>query len=320
MKLNRICFLDADTFGTDFDFGEINQLAPLTVYPHTCQNELAGRISGYEAVITNKVVLSERVLLNSPDLKLICVAATGTNNVDLEAASTMGIQVCNAVGYSTDSVAQHCLAVCLELIHKNRLRDEQSRLDWPKSKVFSLVGSNFSELSSKCWGILGLGAIGCRVAELASAFGSEVIYHSVSGQTTSSKFRSVSFDELLKLSDVLSIHTSLRHNTKHLFNEAAFEKLKSEVIFLNMARGDICDPVALLEWIKKGQYLGIGLDVIDQEPPSQSHSLLGFRDPRIVLTPHMAWTSIQSRQRLLQQIIDNIRSFVEGNLKNRVTI
>lgn len=320
MKLNRICFLDADTFGTDFDFGEIAQLAPLTLYPHTFQEELLERISGYEVVITNKVTLGEKALMNSPNLKLICIAATGTNNVDLKVASKMGIQVCNAVGYSTHSVAQHCLAVCLELIHQNRLRDVQSRLDWPKSKVFSMVGSNFSELSSKCWGILGMGAIGCRVAELASAFGSEVIYHSVSGQKTSSRFLSVSFDELLKRSDVISIHTSLRKNTKYIFNKVAFEKLKPEVIFLNMARGDICDPVALLEWVEKGQYHGVGLDVLDQEPPSHSHPLLNLKDPRVLLTPHMAWTSIQSRRRLLQQIIDNIRSFAEGNLKNKVMI
>jgi len=314
MKQNRICFLDAETFGADYSFSELNELAPLTIYSSTEPQEILERIKGFDIVITNKVILDASVLTEASELKLICVAATGTNNIDLKFAQSRGIQVCNATGYSTHSVAQHCMSLCLELIHKNRLRHDDCLLNWPKSKVFSMVGTNFDELNSKRWGILGLGSIGKQVAKLASAFGAEVVYHSVSGRSSHTDYQSVSFGELLESSDVLSVHTSLREETFHLLSDREFDMLKSDVVFLNMARGQICDPVALLNWLKSGRFLGVGLDVIDQEPPSQDHALLHLNDPKVIITPHMAWTSRQSRHRLVEQIINSIRSY-QSNLE-----
>lgn len=318
MKLNRICFLDADTFGLDFDFSAIEKLAPLTVFGSTSAEQTLERVAGFEAVITNKVVLDESILRNAPSLKLICVAATGTNNIDLKAAESRGIHVCNAVAYSTNSVAQHCLALCLELMHKNRHRNMRARSDWSHSEVFSMVGSDFEELSSKRWGILGLGAIGSRVAELAHAFGAEVVYHSVSEGLWNTKFECVTLDELITTSDILSIHTSLRASTRYLFDKSRFNSLKQGVIFLNMARGEICEPTALLDWLRHADYGGVGLDVLEQEPPVLNHPVLLLEDPRILITPHMAWTSVQSRQRLLETIIDNIDAFQRGQLINGV--
>ncbi len=319
MKLNRICFLDAATFGVDYDFNDLSKLASLTVYSHTDSEDTLERIRGFDIVITNKVVLNEAVLSKATELKLICVAATGTNNVDLQFAESRGIQVCNAVGYSTHSVAQHCMALCLELMHRNRQRNQDCLRNWSKSKVFSLVGSQFDELNSKRWGILGLGSIGSKVAQLASAFGAEVVYHSVSGQSFHSDYLSVSFEELLRTSDVLSVHTSLRSETTHLFDHQEFALMKPDVIFLNMARGQICEPHALISWLKSGEFLGVGLDVIDQEPPPNNHTLLNLGDSRVLITPHMAWTSRQSRQRLLAQIVRSIRSYQrEEVLENRV--
>ncbi len=309
MKQNRICFLDAATFGVDYDFGELSDLAPLTVHFFTEPQDTIERIRGFDIVITNKVVLDAAILAEAVDLKLICVAATGTNNVDLKFAESRGIQVCNATNYSTHSVAQHCMSLCLELIHKNRSRSKDCLRNWPKSKVFSMVGTNFDELNLKRWGILGLGSIGRQVAKLASAFGAEVVYHSVSGKASHSDYLSVSLDELLESSDVISVHTSLREETRYLFGDREFKMLKSSVVFLNLARGEICDPDALVKWLKTGHFLGVGLDVIDEEPPSVDHELLNINDSRIIVTPHMAWTSRQSRCRLLKQIIESIRSY-----------
>ena len=309
MKLNHICFLDAATFGVNFDFSELRRLAPVTIHSNTDPQDTLDRIKGSDIVITNKVGLDEAVLSKATELKLICVAATGTNNIDLKFADSRGIQVCNAVGYSTHSVAQHCMALCLELIHRNRQRHRDCVKNWSKAKVFSLVGSEFDELSSKRWGILGLGSIGSQVAKLACAFGSEVVYHSVSGKSYNSRYLSVSFEELLRTSDVLSVHTSLRSETMHLLNHKEFELLKPDVLFLNMARGQICEPNALITWLKSGKFLGVGLDVLDREPPSIDHALLNVRDSRLLITPHMAWTSRQSRHDLLKQIVRNIESY-----------
>ena len=309
MKHNRICFLDAATFGVNYDFSKLRELAPLTVYSSTEPQETLERIKGFDIVITNKVILDASVIARATDLKLICVAATGTNNIDLRFAESRGIQVRNATGYSTSSVAQHCLSLCLELIHKNRLRHDDCLLNWSKSKVFSMVGTDFDELSSKRWGVLGLGAIGRQVAKLASAFGAEVVYHSVSGKSSHTDYPSVSLVELLESSDVVSVHTSLREETFHLLSNKEFGILKPNVVFLNMARGQICDPLALVKWLKTSQFLGVGLDVIDQEPPSQDHALLKLNDPKIIITPHMAWTSRQSRHRLLEQMVTSIKSY-----------
>ena len=222
-------------------------------------------------------------------------------------------------GYSTDSVAQHTIAMALSLIEQLSWYDGYVKSgEYASQPRFSNFDKAYDELSSLTWGIIGMGAIGKRVAGIAKAFGCKVIFHSVTGKSTVTEYEQVSFDELLVQSDILSLHCPLSDLTRHLMNADAFSKMKKSAILINVARGAVVDTQALYEALRDGEIAGAGLDVYEKEPMAVDNPLLLLKDANLIMTPHMAWGSTQARQRLVQETCDNIRSFLGGSERNRI--
>ncbi|MEN4053107.1 MULTISPECIES: D-2-hydroxyacid dehydrogenase [Sulfurimonas] len=303
----KIVLLDAITFGgTDLScfesFGEVYTFAS------TEPSLTEVRIKDMDVVVTNKVVITKEHMQNTPSLKLICVAATGMNNVDLEAAKELGIEVKNVAGYSTDSVVQHTFSMLFYLIGHSRYYDEVVKSkEYSRSGVFTDVSHPFYEVKGKTWGIIGLGAIGREVARIARAFGANVIYYSTSGRNSSDEFEQVVLHRLLESSDIISIHAPLNEKTKNLLNYDKLQHLKEGAVVLNLGRGGIIDEKAVAELVDERE-LYFGLDVFEKEPLPQESPLLAVKNPdRLYLTPHIAWTSIEAREKLIASVCQNIQ-------------
>ena len=303
----KIVLLDAITFGNIslecFDaFGEVVK------FEKTAPSQTLERIKDAQVVVTNKVVITKEMMQSTPSLKLICIAATGMNNVDLEAARELGIDVKNVAGYSTDSVVQHTFSMLFYLMGHARYYDEVVKSgEYSRSGVFTDVSHPFYEVKGKTWGIIGLGAIGREVARVARAFGANVIYYSTSGRNSSDAYEQVVLHRLLESSDIITIHAPLNEKTKNLLNYEKLQHLKERAVVLNLGRGGIIDEAAVAEIVDERE-IYFGLDVFEKEPLPEESPLLSVKYPeRLYMTPHIAWTSVEARKRLIAMVCQNIK-------------
>jgi len=284
----------------------------------TDSEERLSRIQGADIVVSNKVPLDGEILRQVPDLKLICIAATGTDKIDLQTATELGIQVSNVVGYATPSVVQHVFSLLLALTTRLIPYYQEVRSGaWQAQGNFCLLSHPISELSGKTLGIVGHGELGQAVAKLAQCFGMHVLVARRPGGESSLPGR-LPLHELLPRVDVLSLHIPLEDNTRNLIGGQELEMLKSGAILINTSRGGIVDEQALAYVLRNGHLGGAGIDVLSQEPPSDDNPLLADDIPNLVLTPHIAWASVEARQRLLGEIALNIQAFRIGEQRNKV--
>jgi glycerate dehydrogenase len=308
----HIVLLDAKTLGDDLDLSVLKQFGTLSCYDTTSEDETLERIIDVDIVITNKVVLSANVLAQTKNLKLVCIAATGMNNVDLEAAKFQGITVKNVAGYSTKSVVQHTFAMTLYLLEKMAYYDAVVKNDtWSESGLFTDVSHPFYEISGKRWGIVGMGAIGQEVAKIATAFGAEIFYYSTSGKNLHHAYPHQTLEFLLKDCDIISIHAPLNDDTYDLINENNLPFLKENAILLNLGRGGIINETDLAFELDRREIYA-GLDVLEKEPITTLNRLNEVKHKeRLLITPHIAWTSIEARKKLLAGIVKNIQHFLQ---------
>lgn len=313
----KITVLDADTFGSDLDLSPLSALGDVTVFRATAPTDVESHLEGAECAVLNKVKLKRDNLKNAASLKLICVFATGFDNIDLEYCREKGIAVCNVVGYSTDSVAQLTVAMALSLTVKlPQFAAFTADGSYSASGVANRLTPWYHEIAGKTWGIAGYGNIGKAVGRVAEALGCHVIAFK---RTAEPGVETVDIDTLCRRSDILSVHLPLNDKTRGLFSAERITMMKPEALFINVARGAVCDEAALAAAVKDGRIGGIGVDVYSTEPFSASHPFYGIRNlDNVILTPHMAWGSVEARRRCLDEICLNIRSFVCGERRNRV--
>jgi len=305
----KIVLLDALTLG-DSDLSEFATVGELTLYDVTSEAQRLAHIADNEIIITNKVVIDADIIAANPQLKLICIAATGTNNVDLIAAEKAGVEVKNVSGYSTESVAQATFAMLFQLLHQQRYYDDYvMQKKWCDSPNFTHISRPFTEIKGKRWGIIGLGGIGKRVASLATAFGCDVCYFSTSGKNNQAEYQQVDFKTLLSSCDIITIHAPLNEQTQDLIDGAALQLLKPGAIILNLGRGGIIDEAAMATALDSSDIYH-GSDVLAVEPMLKDHVYFDVEQQhRLVLTPHTAWASSEARQTLIEKIVVNITSF-----------
>lgn len=305
--------LDGDSLGLqDLALHDLQQLAPgLRIYAHTAPEQTAERIRHARIVISNKVLLTRELMFASPALKLIVIAATGSNNVDLVAAAERGITVCNAQNYATESVAQHALALLLMLATQAPFYINDVRAGaWSAHDQFCLLHRPIVQLRGRVLGVVGAGNSGNRLAELARALGMTVRFAQLPDRPESAN--KVPLATLLPECDALSLHCPLTAQTRHLVNDHLLSQLKRGAFLLNIARGALVDNDALARALRSGQLGGAALDVLDTEPPPPDHPLLDPALPNLLITPHNAWASRETRQQLLTQIGENIAAFNAG--------
>ncbi len=306
----KIVLLDAKTLGGDIDLSVLDRFGTLEIYSVTAESLTAARIKNADIVISNKVVIDREILDAAPLLKLICVAATGMNNVDLEAAAARGIAVKNVAGYSTESVVQITFSHAMYLLNRHAYFDNYSKTSWRESDIFTHLAPPFYELSGKRWGIVGLGTIGRRIAQVAAAFGCEVVYFSTSGKNKTTDYPCLQLNDLLKSSHIISIHAPLNADTKNLIDYKKLLLIRNGGIILNMGRGGIVNEPDLARILDERSVFA-GVDVVTQEPISGDNPLLGIKHmERLSVTPHIAWASTEARQRLVDGIVENIETFL----------
>lgn len=313
MPATRAAFLDYSSL----DLGDLDPAAlkacfeDLQLYPSTTPEQLPERLRGLNVVISNKIALDAATLQASPDLKLVLVSATGTNNVDLEAARKLGITVCNCQGYGTPSVAQHTLMLLLALA--TRLPDYQRAIaggKWQQAKQFCLLDFPIVELEGKTLGLLGHGELGGAVARLAEAFGMRVLSGQIPGRPA--RADRLPLHELLPQVDALTLHCPLNEHTRHMIGAPELALLKPSAFVVNTARGGIIDEQALADALRRGHLGGAATDVLSVEPPVDGNPLLGDDIPRLIITPHSAWGSVEARQRIIGQLAENATAFFAG--------
>lgn len=307
----KIVVLDAITLGKEIDLYELERFGTLEIYENTNDSDLLKRASDADIIITNKVKINSHHITQLKKLRLICIAATGMDNVDINACNMNNIIVKNVKGYSTNSVTQHVFSMVLSMLGNISYYNDFCNGDqWEKSKVFTNLSRPFWELSNKRWGIIGLGAIGKSVANVASSFGCEIVYHSVSGNKQDVSFKMIDLESLLKTSDIISIHCPLTEATRDLLNYKNMDLIQDHAILVNVARGAVINSSDLVE-IKQKKKFNVALDVFDQEPLSSQHILkeLCGRDD-VLLSPHIAWASIEARKTLFNGIVKNIEEFL----------
>jgi len=308
----EIVFLDAATLGKVKNIKLIQKLGKLDLYDQTRPEQVLERASGKEVIITNKVRITPEMMDQLPDLRLICVAATGTDNIDLAYAGKKGIQVRNVAGYSTDSVAQMTFSMLLYLVNRTSYYDTYVKSGaYSKSSMFTHLGQPFWELKGKRMGIIGLGAIGRQVARIADAFGMEVVFYSTTGRNNNIHYKRFELDDLLKSSDVVSIHAPLTEATRGLIDYARIRLMRPCAILLNLGRGGIINEDDLARALNENLIAAAGLDVLEQEPLPADHPLLRLYDrEKIFISPHIAWTSTEARELLAERIAGHIETFI----------
>ena len=314
----KITVLDANTLGNDIDVSRISSVGDLTVYDFTSKNDVAERIKDSDVVVLNKIKLNKENLSGAQNLKLICVTATGYDNIDIAYCKGRGIQVSNIVGYSTNSVAQVTVATVLELAtHIREFNQYVTSGNYTASGVANKVSPAFYELSGKTWGIIGLGNIGKKVAAIAEAFGCKVLAFK---QTPDENYNCTDLDTLCKNSDIISIHTPLTEKTKGLIGKRELGIMKPSVILYNAARGAVTDEAAIAEAVLKKNIGAFGSDVYSTEPFPTEHPFSRIASlPNVCLTPHMAWASYEARNLCIDEVIENITALKNGKKRNSVT-
>lgn len=311
----KIVFLDAKTIGEDIDLSGFDALGEVVKYGFSTEQEARERSKDADVLILNKVQVNEQTIGEADHLKLVCVTATGTNNLDKEYLNKRGIAWRNVAGYSTESVAQHTFAMLFYLLEKLPYYDNYVKSEKYVNDVsFTHFAKAFHELSGMTYGIIGLGNIGRRVADIAKAFGCRVIYYSTSGRNSQPGYERVSFDELLEQSDIVSIHAPLDENTLGLMNKEAFAKMKKSAILLNVGRGPIINEADLAEALNNKTIAAAGLDVLSVEPMQEDNPLRGIKDSeRLLITPHIAWAGVEARNRLMGIILGQIKEFFKAH-------
>lgn len=315
----KIVILDGYTANPgDLSWQELEKLGDVTVYDRTFPNETENRAAGADIVLTNKVVLDKETISQLHDLKYIGVLATGYNVVDIEAAHERGIVVTNVPAYSTESVAQMVFSHLLTVTNRTEhyaIENRQGR--WSSNPDFCYWDFRHMELAGKIFGIIGLGNIGQRVAQIALAFGMKVkAFTSKSTASLPTGIEKVSLEELLATSDIISLHCPLKESTHHIINADSLRQMKSTVILINTGRGPLVDDQAVAEALANGQIAAFCADVLTEEPPKAENPLLKL--PNAFITPHIAWASTEARIRLLQVATDNVRAFISGKPQNMV--
>ncbi len=307
----KLVFLDANSVGEDIDLSKYNDFGEFVTYGHSTAEEIPLRVADADVIITNKCLINEGSVGNAKNLKLVCVTATGTNNLDKEYLESHGIEWRNVAGYSTESVAQHTFGMLFFLQEKLSYYDDYVKTEkYIGDTCFTHFAKAFHEISGKTWGIVGLGNIGRRVADIAKAFGCKVVYYSTSGKNYNTEYERVSFDELLTKSDIVSVHAPLNENTKGLMNKEAFSKMKPTSIFLNVGRGPIVVEEDLTVALEQNQIAAAGLDVLSVEPMSEDNPLRRIKDSeKLLITPHIAWASVEARTRLMAIILTQIKEY-----------
>ncbi len=313
----KIAILDAKTLGDDINLSGICDLGDTLVYDTTPAELVRERVLGVDVVMLNKVKFNETTVGKNSGVKLVCITATGFDNIDLDFCRSENIAVTNVVGYSTDSVAQITVAMALSLFNHLSEYDEYSKSGaYTKSGVHNCLTPVYHELSGRTWGIVGFGNIGKKVAKIAEAFGCKILVHK---RTPEEGFNCVDIDTLCKNSDIISLHTPLNEGTKHLINEKRLNLMKKEAILINVARGAVTDETAVCDAVISGKIAGFGTDVFSTEPYPENHCFHKLKDfKNVIITPHMAWGAFEARQRCIDEIIENINAFCIGQKRNRV--
>lgn len=316
----RIVMLERGSVGRDVSVDCIKELGELTIYFNTSEEEVAERVKNVEIIIANKSPLNERTLKDAAGVRLICELATGFDNVDLEYCKKRGIKVVNVVNYSTAAVAQHTFALCFYILEKLRHYDDYVKSgEYGAQSGFSNFDIPFTELEGKVWGIAGMGNIGKRVAAIAEAFGCRVIFYSASGNSTCTDYERVGLETLLKESDFLSLHCPLSEKTRNMINLEALRKMKNTAILINVARGPVVNDRDLYTALTEDMIAGAGLDVTGTEPMRNENPLSKIKDSgKLIITPHLAWASIEARNRVVEETYKNIEAFLNGKDRNSV--
>lgn len=315
----KAVFLDFATMGPGLDISALQALLPeLEIFDLTSDMQTAERIEGAHVILTNKIRLSEELLSNCPTLRVIGLTATGTDNIDLDAAKRYGIAVCNIRAYCTQSIAEHVFGCLLNLTRSLQQYSAAVRAgQWQDSANFCLLSFPIRELSGMTLGIIGYGELGKGVANLARSFGMEVIV-SVRPGTQRTNDDRVAFEDVLRRADVISLHCPLTAATAGMFAEIEFKKMKSNAILINTARGGLVDSDALVTALKSGEIAAASIDVLSKEPPVDGNPLLNYDGPNLMITPHIGWGSDQARQAAIDELTANIAAFIRGGERNRV--
>jgi len=315
----RAVFLDLESLNPqDLDLQPLQEcVQDWQFHHHTETDQVDERIAHARIIVTNKVRITREHIQAAPELRLVCVAATGTNNIDLDAASDAGVVVSNARNYATASVVEHVFSLLLTLVrHLDSYRQRVKAGDWSRSPNFCLFDESIEELSGKTLGIVGFGVLGRAVAQLAQAVSMRVqIAQRLHGPPLPGR---IPFDQLIETSDIVSLHCPLSAQTQGLIGEPQLRRMKNTAILINTARGGIVDEQALVRALQQGWIAAAGVDVVTQEPPEASNPLLQYSSPRLVVTPHVAWASRAARQRLVTEIVDNIQAYLHGSPRNTV--
>ncbi len=316
----KIVLLDTLTMGSDMNFKSIEALGETVIYENTAPDEAAERIKDADVVVLNKVLLDEKVLKTAKNLKLICVFAIGYNNIDIEYCKAHGIKVRNVPGYCIASVCQHTFALLFALIENLRYYDDFVKDgSYSKSGVANHLAKRFFEIEGKKWGIIGMGSIGRRVADCAAAFGADVCYSSISGAVRKENYLEVPLEKLFSECDIITVHAPLNEKTHHLIGDAELKMMKKTAVIVNVGRGSVIDEAALQEAIDDGVIAGAAIDVYSEEPPKADSPIMNVKNKeKIVYTPHIAWGSVQARERCISMTADNIKAFIEGKPLNDV--
>lgn len=308
----KIVFLDRKSVGEDIDLSKYHEFGEFITYDYSTQEQIPERIFDADVLITNKCLINEQSIGGAQNLKLVCVTATGTNNLDKQYLEKRDIAWRNVAGYSTESVAQHTFAMLFYLLEKLSYYDAYVKDGkYANDTSFTHFAERFHEISGKTWGIIGLGAIGRRVADIAKMFGANVIYYSTTGNNTQDGYTRVDFDTLLQTSDIISVHAPLTPETENLMNAEAFSKMKPTAIFLNVGRGAIVVEQDLADALENHKIAAAGLDVLCAEPMSPDSPFLPIQDSkRLLITPHIAWASVEARNNLMNIIYNQIKDFI----------
>ncbi len=316
----KLVVLERNSVGTDIDVSGFEKFGEVTYYANTLADNTAERVKDADVIIANKVPLNESTLKDAPNVKLICLFATGFDNVDVEYCKSRGIKVANVTNYCTPAVAQHTLLLAMTLSEKLAFYDDYVKSGtYSAQERFSNFDRPFSELEGKTWGIVGMGSIGHKVASLAEAFGCKVIFYSASGKSTCTEYERVEFDDLLERADILSLHCPLSDRTRNLIDKEAFQKMKKSAILVNVARGPVVNGQDLYDALMTGEIAAAGLDVLEKEPMEKDNPLGKIKDStKLIITPHMSWASTEARARLVGEVVKNIQAFTDGQDRNIV--
>lgn len=315
----KIVYLDAKTIGEDLDLDAVRKLGDVTIYPNTAQEDVKNVITDTDVIIVNKLKLNENNLAYAKNLKLICITATGYDNIDVEYCKAHNIAVCNVVGYSSHSVAQLTVAMALNLYMKlSHFTEFVNDGSYTKSGIANKLTPAYPELYGKVWGIVGLGAIGKQVARVASALGCKVIAFK---RTPDKEIPCHSLQYIFENADIISVHLPLTDATKGIVDESLVSLMKKDAVLINVARGAVTDEAALAQAVIDDKIGGIGIDVYSQEPFSEAHPFYKLlNNKKALFTPHMAWGAYEARVRCIGQVIENIEAFFRGDIKNRVDL